>query len=110
MRLQHFIGAYVDLDGDGIFGTEAGTVGEMLNPALLTFPMMGEYKQPLDSEANLTPRPIKCSIAKAIEWMFRVRKWGIQIDIPSGPGSEFGAVNFELENIVTGKQIGRAHV
>jgi hypothetical protein len=99
MRLPHFIGAYVDLDGDGIFGTEAGVIGEMLNPSLLTFPMMGEYKQPLDAEANLTPRPIKCSIAKAIEWMFRVRKWGIQIDIPSGPGSEFGAVNFDLENI-----------
>jgi hypothetical protein len=99
MRIPHFIGGYVDLDGDGIFGTEAGVIGEMLNPALLTFPMMGEYKQPLDTEANLTPRPIKCSIAKAIEWMFRVRKWGIQIDIPSGPGSEFGAVNFDLENI-----------
>lgn len=99
MRLPHFIGAYVDLDNDGIFGTEAGVIGEMLNPALLTFPMMGEYKQPLDTEANLTPRPIKCSIAKAIEWMFRVRKWGIQIDIPNGPGSEFGAVNFDLENI-----------
>jgi len=99
MRLPNFIGAYVDLDGDGIFGTEAGVIGEMLNPSLLTFPMMGEYKQPLDAEANLTPRPIKCSIAKAIEWMFRVRKWGIQIDIPSGPGSEFGAVNFDLENI-----------
>lgn len=99
MRLPHFIGAYVDLDNDGIFGTEAGVIGEMLNPALLTFPMMGEYKQPLDTEANLTPRPIKCTIAKAIEWMFRVRKWGIQIDIPSGPGSEFGAINFDLENI-----------
>ncbi len=99
MRLPHFIGAYVDLDGDGVFGTEAGVIGEMLNPALLTFPMMGEYKQPLDTEANLTPRPIKCTIAKAIEWMFRVRKWGIQIDIPNGPGSEFGAVNFDLENI-----------
>jgi hypothetical protein len=99
MRLPHFIGAYVDLDGDGIFGTEAGVIGEMLNPALLTFPMMGEYKQPLDAEANLTPRPIKCSIAKAIEWMFRVRTWGIQIEIPNGPGSEFGAINFNLENI-----------
>ena len=99
MRLPHFIGAYIDLDGDGVFGTEAGTIGEMLNPALLTFPMMGEYQQPLDTEANFTPRPIKCTIAKAIEWMFRVKTWSITVQIPSGKGSEFGAVVFDLPNI-----------
>lgn len=98
MRLPHFIGAYVDLDGDGIFGVGPATMPDMLNPSLLTFPIEGEYKEQIDEGENFTPRPFKCTIAKAIEWMFRVRKWSVQLEIPSGPGSEFGPITFDLNH------------
>jgi len=96
MRIPTLIGAHADIDGTGYFSGEALSVGEMISPALLTFPFLGEYQQPLDGTSSV--RPIKCKIAEAIEWLYRVKKWSITLSIPSGPGSEFGAVVIDLEN------------
>lgn len=99
MRVPHFMAGYVSLDDSlTIVDLNGEPMGEMLNPALLTFPMLGEFLQPLDEVEDFTPRPIKCSISKALEWLYRVKKWSAQIEIPSGPGSEFGAVSFDLES------------
>jgi hypothetical protein len=100
MRIPHFIGGYVDLDGDGIFGIGPSPMEEMLNPALLTFPILGEYKQPLDAPAGMSPRPFSVTIAKAIEWMFRIRKWRAEVDIPSGaiPGGSSITLEFDLDD------------
>ena len=100
MRIPHFMGGYIDLDGDGIFVIGLSPMEEMLNPALLTFPILGEYKQPLDLPAGLTPRPFSVTIANAIEWFYRVRKWKAEIAIPGDaiPGGSSITLEFDLDD------------
>jgi hypothetical protein len=92
------MGGYVDLDGDGIFGIGPSPMQGMLNPALLTFPILGEYKQPIDDGAFFTPRPFSVTIAKAIEWFYRVRKWRAEVTIPVDaiPGGSSMPLQFDI--------------
>lgn len=95
--MPHFMSAYTDLDQSGSIVDLGGEpLGDLLNPSLLTFPMVGEYKATIDAPANFTPRPIQCSVEQAIEWLYRIRQWRAEINIPSGPGSEWGTVSFAL--------------
>jgi hypothetical protein len=91
------MGGYI-ADSSGVFGIGTAPLADILNPALLTFPILGEYKQPIDSGAFFTPRPFKVTISKAIEWFFRVRKWRAEITIPGDaiPGGSSLTLQFDI--------------
>lgn len=99
MRIPHFMGGYI-ADEDGIFGIGPSPMEGILSPALLTFPVLGEYKQPIDAGASFSPRPFSVTVDKAIEWFHRIRRWQVEISIPSDaiPGGNSIALQFDLDD------------